>query len=433
MVTHNSHTIDAERQVVGIVLREPSAFDHAELMPNHFAEGACQAAWEILTALRDAGQLTGDTTIFVREAKRWGVLGKIGGAAAVARFVTEAGSSTSITVHADDVRRGSELRRLRALAESLLERVNEPSADLGAIRAKLDADLHTSAECRATARPIAEVMADVLRNSESQTELPGVPTGIPSLDHETAGGLQPGELIVLAARPSVGKSALAVGMAMHAALLGHRVLLISLEMRSEDIALRVLASETGEPLQRLRAGKGDRYRAATVAAEFDEVPFLLWSGRDIDLDRLRGVCRLEQSRGGLAAVFVDYIGLIRPTNSRKPRWEAVTETSNALKSMALTLNIPVVALCQLNRDAEGEKSKLSHLRGSGAIEQDADIVLLLDRDRQSTSATLRLAKIRNGRTGEIDLSFDGPAFKFSEMSDEFDALQPHEEFAAYQS
>lgn len=428
-----NQTSDAERQVVGIVLREPSTFDQADLMPNHFADFACRAAWEILTTLRDAGQLTGDVAMFVREANRWGVMSEIGGAGAVAGLVANAGLTSSITIHADDVRRQSELRRLRALGESLLDRASDPHADPTAIRAKLDAELHIAAECREVARPISEVMADVIRDTGNRTELPGVATGFPTLDHETAGGLQPGEMVILAARPSVGKSALAVGMAMHAALHKHRVLFISLEMKSEDIALRVLAGETGEPFQRLRAGQGDRANAARVASSFDEVPFLLWSARDVDLDRLRGVCRLEQSRGGLEAVFVDYIGLIRPADRRKPRWEAVTETSNALKSMALTLNVPVVALCQLNRDAEGEESKLSHLRESGSIEQDADMVLLLDRERNSSSATLKVAKIRNGRTGPIDLSFDGQAFKFSEMSDDFDAPEPHPEFADYAS
>jgi replicative DNA helicase len=113
-------------------------------------------------------------------------------------------------------------------------------------------------------------------------------------------------------------------------------------------------------------------------------------------------------------VIVDYIGLIKPTDKRKPRWETVTETSNAIKSLALSLGVPIIALCQLNRDAEGETPKLSHLRESGAIEQDADVVVLLDRHRDSIDAKLHIAKIRNGCTGVIHLRFDGAAFKFSE-------------------
>ena len=117
-------------------------------------------------------------------------------------------------------------------------------------------------------------------------------------------------------------------------------------------------------------------------------------------------------------MIVDYIGLVRPSDARKPRWEAMTAISGELKSLALDLGIPVVVLCQLNRDAEGERPKLSHLREAGAIEQDADIVWLLQRDRDASDAVLHVAKIRNGRTGRIDLSFDGAACKFRESAQE---------------
>lgn len=422
--------IESERQVVGITIRDPSAFDVADLMPTHFADKACRTVWLVLATLRDAN-LPIDEARFTREARRQGVVDDIGGLAGIANLVSKAGSAGSFQAYVDDVRRGHELRRLRSLADSLAASTCDPSADPATIRAQIDAELHTAVECVGVARSVSEIMKDVIRDMGSEDTRAGVPSGFPSYDGATAGGFHPGELIIIAARPSVGKSALAVGMGLHAALHRRRVLFVSLEMTSGDIALRVLASETGEKLPRLRAGKGDRQRAEEVAAEFDEVPFLLWSGRGVDLDQLRGVCRLEQARGGLDAIFVDYIGLVKPADRRKPRWEAVTETSNALKTLALTLNVPVIALCQLNRDAEGETPKLSHLRESGAIEQDADVVMLLDRERDSSTASLNVAKIRNGRTGPFDLHFDGAAFKFSEMPDDCGPVAPHEDFVEF--
>lgn len=415
-----------ERQLAGLALLDPSVIVNAsDVTPEQFTDNACRAVWTILCRLRDAGQLTRDIKVIAREAKLQSastpkksdsrtLFDEIGGNAGFLELTHNAGLSSSVPLHVSDIKREHALQRLRDFAASIRHLCEERDADPAAILQRVDAELHACVETAGRAELIAEVMANFIQTMDEGETRSGIPTGIPSFDVATGGGLHRGEMIVVAARPSIGKSALAAGMAIHAAEQGFRTLFVSLEMPSRDIVLRVMAGRSGESMKKLRSGEADRSRVEQVAGQFADVPLSLWSGRQVSIEQIHGICRLQQARGGLDVVFVDYIGLVRPMDGRKPRWEAVTETSNALKSMALSLDIPVVALCQLNRDAEGVEASLSDLRDSGAIEQDADVVALLNRPRDSSAAVLNVAKIRNGMTGPIDLKFNGAKFEFSE-------------------
>ena len=134
--------------------------------------------------------------------------------------------------------------------------------------------------------------------------------------------------------------------------------------------------------------------------------------------KIRAAARIQQATTGLALLVVDYLGLITAADRRKPRWEAITEISGELKSLALELSVPVLCLCQLNREAEKSKPNLGHLRDAGAIEQDADVVMLLHREaRDSSAATIDIAKARNGATGCVDVAFDCAATRFIDVAD----------------
>jgi replicative DNA helicase len=301
-----------------------------------------------------------------------------------------------------------------AVLEDAVQSLGAAGADVALVMSRVEAKLSATTGPDAGVKSLEELVADLVAAAGRQTVASaGIETGLSSFDQAT-GGLHPGELVIVAARPSVGKSALAATIGLNASLASHRVLFVSLEMTGRDIAARMLAGESGESFAAIRSGAAEPRKLESASSAFVGLPFRIWSGRKLTTERLRAVSRLEQSRDGLDVIIVDYIGLIEPADRRKPRWEAVTEISSDLKSLALSLQVPVIALCQLNRDAEGEQPKLSHLRESGAIEQDADIVALLHRDRDSSEATLNIAKIRNGKPGAIDLRFDQRGTRFSE-------------------
>jgi len=250
----------------------------------------------------------------------------------------------------------------------------------------------------------------------------GISTTIRMLD-ELNGGLQPGQLVVLGARPSVGKSALATGIALQAAKQGHHTAMVSMEMTSAEIYARMIAQETNCSYRQLMTGADNADMLAHLPIFFADDPQL--TVHDI---RARAE-QLQQSQG-LHLLIVDYLQLIQEhADSKRPREQQIAAISRALKMTAMTLNIPVLALSQLNRESEHRHNKrptLADLRESGAIEQDADAVMLLHRDWQAgirttedgrstqDQAQLIVCKWRNGQTLDIPLRFSGPSMRFDE-------------------
>lgn len=422
---------DSESQLVGMALREPSVMvDFGDIQASHFFNERLGSIWNVLSQLRDAGEYSGDIATAVREMQLHGIYDRVGGAGAIAKLVHAAGLSSSASTHAADIRSEAERRRLHGVLVRFVAALGTVGADVTALRGRIDAELGSFAGATSSVESIDELVASLIQSASDPSQASqGIPTGLPTFDQCT-GGLRGGELIIVAARPSVGKSALGAGIGLHASTQQHGVLFVSLEMTGRDVAARLLAAESGESFSSIRSGYASVSKLSVASEAFTGLPFRVWSGRSLTTERLRAVCRLEQSRAGLSLLVVDYIGLLTPSDKRKPRWEAVTEMSSDLKSLALSLNIPVIALCQLNRDAEGKQPELSHLRESGAIEQDADVVALLHRDRDSDSATLNIAKIRNGRPGAIDLHFDQRGTRFSEATVSNHSSY-HDEFSEY--
>ena len=270
------------------------------------------------------------------------------------------------------------------------------------------------------------IMLEVIEQSKHRKPTASVKSGLADLDR-CIGGFRPGQLIVLAARPSIGKSAFASQIAVHAAKETHPTLFISLEMTSQETVSRALAMETSLDMRRILDGdlaSHEIHQAEQIANAYKAIPLLIEDRRGLNIDRLAMLIRSTAARKKLGLIIIDYIGLVAG-DRKKPRWESITEISNSLKTLAQTESIPVLALCQLNRDSEGEVPKLSHLRDSGAIEQDADCVLLLHREKRNAVETeLFIAKNRNGPIGRIELEFDATRFEFrsslqSEYADDF--------------
>ena len=259
-------------------------------------------------------------------------------------------------------------------------------------------------------------------------ELTGISTGFTNLDAYTH-GLHPGQLVIVAARPSVGKSTFALDMARNAAIKQNKpTIFFSLEMGRSEIAMRMLSAQSGIYLQSMRKGtlsEGDWAKLAGVRGQINDAPLFIDDSPNMSLVEIRAKCRRLAQQVDLKMVVIDYIQLMSSGKKVESRQQEVSEFSRALKLLAKELNIPVVALSQLNRQAEQSKDKrpeLSHLRESGSLEQDADVVVLLHREGiferdhpKAGEADLILAKQRNGPTGTVTVAFQGQYSRFANM------------------
>jgi len=259
-------------------------------------------------------------------------------------------------------------------------------------------------------------------------QMTGIPTGFRELDDLT-NGLHPGQMIVVAARPAMGKSTLALDFA-RAAAIKHNLpaIFFSLEMGRSEIAMRLLAAEGAIPLQNMRKGTLDSRDWTTVAAtrgRINDAPLYIDDSPNMTLVEIRAKCRRLKQRVGLKMVVIDYLQLMSSGKRVESRQQEVSEFSRALKLLAKELQVPVIALSQLNRGPEQRQDKrpqVSDLRESGSIEQDADMVILLhresvyDADSRPGEADLIVAKHRNGPTATIEIAFQGHFSRFADMA-----------------
>jgi replicative DNA helicase len=259
-------------------------------------------------------------------------------------------------------------------------------------------------------------------------QMTGIPTGFRELDDLT-NGLHPGQMIVVAARPAMGKSTLALDFARTAAI-KHKLpaIFFSLEMGRSEIAMRLLAAEGAIPLQNMRKGTLDSRDWTTVAAtrgRINDAPLYIDDSPNMTLVEIRAKCRRLKQRAGLKMVVIDYLQLMSSGKRVESRQQEVSEFSRALKLLAKELQVPVIALSQLNRGPEQRQDKrpqVSDLRESGSIEQDADMVILLhresvyDADSRPGEADLIVAKHRNGPTATIEIAFQGHFSRFADMA-----------------
>ena len=259
-------------------------------------------------------------------------------------------------------------------------------------------------------------------------DLTGIPTGFTNLDTYTH-GLHSGQLVIVAARPSVGKSTFALDIARNAAIKHNQAtIFFSLEMGRSEIAMRMLSAESGIYLQSMRKGtltEGDWAKLAAVRGKINDAPLYIDDSPNMSLVEIRAKCRRLAQQVQLKMVVIDYIQLMTSGKKVESRQQEVTEFSRALKLLSKELGVPVVALSQLNRQAEQTKDKrpeLSQLRESGSLEQDADVVILLHREGlfekdhpRAGEADLILAKQRNGPTGTVTVAFQGQYSRFVNM------------------
>lgn len=275
---------------------------------------------------------------------------------------------------------------------------------------------------------VDSAVEEIERANMAEDGMLGIPTGFAELDEKT-NGFAPGQMVIIAARPAMGKSTLALDVARSASVhAGATTVFFSLEMGRTEIATRLLAAEASIPMQALRKGNlepRDWTKIAATTNRINEAPLFIDDSPNLTLVEIRAKCRRLKQRHNLKMVVIDYLQLLSSGKKAESRQQEVSEFSRALKLLSKELEVPVVALSQLNRASEQRSDKMpaiSDLRESGSLEQDADMVILLHRESsyetdnpRAGEADLILAKQRNGPTGTITVAFQGMYSRFQDM------------------
>ena len=441
---------DAERAVLGSILIKPDVCDDVSLIvrPEDFFDEAHQILYRHLLDLHDSGKRI-DTTIVLEKLRTQGDLDRIGGPPLLADVLEAVPHAAHATHYAQIVRDKAILRNLIDAGTDILREAYDEADEPRQLLARAEEKIFAILERRSSegAKPIADVLEDVMVRMDARMKhehaIGGVETGFTELD-ALCGGLHNSELIILAARPSMGKTALAMNIAEHVAIGTRRpVLFVSLEMACLELADRLLCSAAQVNGHRLRNGtisQEDRRRLVQKSSEIGTAPLYIDDTPGRTLTEIAAVARRLKRKQELTLVVIDYLQLIEPDNPRDPRQEQVARIARRLKLMSRELDIPVLCLAQLNRQAEASRDnrpRLNHLRESGAIEQDADVVMFVhreeyyqtndeDKERVKGQAEIIVAKQRNGPTDDIKLLWQQDYTRFVNLEH-----RPYDEFEQF--
>jgi replicative DNA helicase len=438
------HDDEVERATLGSLLQDAEAVDAAiqqRLAAGDFYSRANQRIFEAVLSLDEKG-LRADIQTVVQELKQLGKLDEAGGAAYVSSLTSVIPSGANIDYYAQSVRSYSLRRALLRVASEIGVKVYDESKESREVLEEVQQSIFDLSDSRQafSFRKIGEVLQETIdiidKVYKSKQPLTGISSGFDRLDQLTS-GFQPSDFIVIGARPSVGKTALALNMASHIAFT-KRIPSAFFSLEMSDIALtqRLISSEAMVEGNKLRSGflaSSDFKKIVDIAAKMYEAPFYIVDMPNMKLLDLRSQARKLRAQQEVQILFVDYLGLIGHENGGIPRYEQISEISRSLKSLARELGIPVVVLCQLNREAQWEVPTLANLRDSGSIEQDADLVLFLHReqakkkkDREEEAQApgdviptdLIIAKQRNGPVGTVKLELQSRFARFFPLTKE---------------
>ncbi|HEX7290990.1 MAG TPA: replicative DNA helicase [Conexibacter sp.] len=430
------HNLEAEQSVLGaILLADTTLYGlviNEGLKPEHFYREQHATVYRAMLRLYEESREI-DVLTVTEELKQTGELEQVGGPAMVDALAGAAPAAGNVREYARIVQSNALLRRLLATTQQIQANVWNHEAPARELVEWAERDIlevghdDRQKDFRAVGEVLHDEMDKLHRLSLEHTALTGTPSGYKDLD-EITGGFQPGNLIILAARPSMGKSALVTNIAENAALEhGKPVALFSLEMSEAELAQRFVASQArirGEELRKGRVAENRWPKILEACQRLSDAPLYVDDSSDIGILELRAKARRlhQQSENGLGLIILDYLQLMRADSRIENRVEAVGQMSRGLKILARELEVPVIALSQLSRAVESRTDKrpiLSDLRESGNIEQDADLVMFIYRDeyydRESEregEADIIIAKHRNGALGDVTLTFQKEYPKF---------------------
>ena len=431
-------SVEAEQAVLGAMLLKPDAVTTAaeELSADDFYRETHRLIFEAMMELKERTEPV-DLVTLTEQLKKADKLAKIGGIPALSLIANSVPTAANVHYHARIVHEKAQLRSLISAATEIAGAAYESADEVE--------DIMDNAEKRILAVssgkrskdfvPLQEILLDALEQIDlrynNKGSITGLPTGFTELDHLTA-GLQKSDLILVAARPSMGKTAFTLNIAAHVVLRAREpVAFFSLEMSKEQLVQRLLCSEGRIDSQRLRVGELEEKEWGDLidtANRLSAAPLYIDDTPSITVMELRSKARRLKAEHGLSLIVIDYLQLMqgRASKNGDNRQQEISEISRSLKALARELNVPVIALSQLSRSVESRQIKrpmLSDLRESGSLEQDADIVMFLyredyyDPETENKNITeVIIAKHRNGPVDTVDLTFLKQFTKFGNLS-----------------
>ena len=418
--------LEAEEFVLGAILIDNQAMNKVleVLSPSAWYREAHRKIFQAMIELTEVNEAIDQVTVS-ECLRRRNELDQIGGAAYLAKLVAQVPTAANVRHHAKIVQEKALLRNLITVATDIVASGYRDSEKVEDLIDQAERSIFEIAErkMRPSFVPVREIVKasfeTIERLYEKKERVTGVPTGFTDLDEMTS-GLQPSDLIIVAGRPSMGKTALALSIAQYAAIEKREtVAIFSLEMSKEQLVLRMLCSEARVDAHKLRSGflgRTDWPKLTSAAGRLAEAPIYIDDSPAMTVLEMRAKARRLKAERGLGLVIVDYLQLMRGRGGADNREQEISDISRSLKALAKELAIPVIALSQLSRAVEtrggDKKPQLSDLRESGAIEQDADVVMFIFREevyRQTEEnrgvADILLRKQRNGPTGEFQMAF----------------------------
>jgi replicative DNA helicase len=431
------HDQDAEQSVLGGMLLSRDAIDEvtAVVKAEQFAAPKHETIYRAILDVYGKGDPVDPITVADALTKR-GEISKVGGAGYLHHLVQTVPTAANAEYYAEIVHEKAVLRGLEQAGRCISALAHAQEGELADICNEAQSAVYTATEVSKPDQedvPLGDVMEGMLdeleRIQNHKDELTGVPTGLRDFDSLT-GGLQPGQLIVIAARPAMGKSTLAIDFARCCSIKhGLPSQVFSLEMGRNEVAMRINSAEARVGLHHMRLGtmtEDDWSRLARRMPDIQAAPLYIDDSPNITINYIRSRARKRKAKTGLSLIVVDYIQLMESDTRSENRQQEVSKISRNLKLLAKELEVPVIALSQLNRGPEQRTDKkpvISDLRESGAIEQDADMVVLLHREDayekespRAGEADLIVAKHRNGPTATITAAFQGHYSRFVDMA-----------------
>lgn len=413
--------LEAEQSVLGAMLLEKEAIVRAAeiLRPEDFYRDAHRQIFAGMLSLFEKGEAV-DLVTLCEELRQQGSLEDVGGVSYITTLANLVPTAANVEYYARIVEEKAVLRQLIRTATDIVSRSYEGQEEIATLlddaeRRIMELSLRRSSQGFVRLKEVLMSTLDRLMQTVESGQATGFSSGYTDLDHYTA-GLQPSDLLILAARPSVGKTTFALNMARHVSV-KHKVpvAIFSLEMSREQVAMRLLSAEAGVNQQKIRRGELEEQEWQALSrglARLGPAPIFIDDAPALSVLELRSKTRRLRSEYGAGLVIVDYLQLLRPAGRAENRQQEISEISRNLKALARELKVPVLALSQLSRAVEQRQDRrpmLSDLRESGALEQDADVVMFLftnaELERESQIEVI-IAKQRNGPVGSVRMYFD---------------------------
>ncbi|MDO6354263.1 replicative DNA helicase [Caloramator sp. CAR-1] len=429
------HNIEAEQSVLGSMLLDRNAIaDVTEILTgDEFYKESHRILYKTIEEIYNKDEPVDIITV-IDLLKSRNLLEVVGGVSYISNIVASVPTTANAKSYAKIVKEKALLRRLIIASNEIMDKCYQEPDDVEEVLGLAEKAIFDISQNKShnDFEPLSEIIMksfdSIEHLSKTKGDVTGIPSGFTDLDRKTS-GFQKGDFILVAARPSMGKTAFVLNIALHAALRAKKsVAIFSLEMSKEQLAFRMLCAEANIDMLKLRTGdldEEDWFRLARAAGPMSESKIFIDDTPGISVNEMRSKCRRLKIEKGLDLIIVDYLQLMSGSKRSESRQQEVSEISRSLKALAKEMDAPVIALSQLSRAPEARsdhRPMLSDLRESGSIEQDADLVMFLYRDEyyhkdtdKKNIAEVIIAKQRNGPTGTVELVWLGQYTKFGNL------------------